>query len=181
MLVTARFTLQNFQIISKKNAYQQTFGTQSVIWITAAIKCCALSIPYKNYSLNSDKYNHNKVKHPVGGLILNIDDGVFLHLITISQIQNLMSLILNIMCDEKEVPSYYNNKTFYSHRPHWGLTWCFKRKENKQTAALLTSGDYSGIGVLSLMTTWTYVESHSLIFAGNGSLHLSKERTFLYY
>lgn len=41
-----------------------------------------LSIPYKEDSLNSDKYNHNKVRHPVGELILNTDDEAFLHLIT---------------------------------------------------------------------------------------------------
>lgn len=43
---------------------------------------CILSIPYKEYFLSSDKYNHNKLKHPLGGLILNTDDEVFLHLIT---------------------------------------------------------------------------------------------------
>lgn len=71
-----------------------------------------LILPYKEYSLNSDKYNHNKVKHALGGLILNTDDEIFLHLITISQIQEPVSLILNKMCDEKEVPSYYNNRIF---------------------------------------------------------------------
>lgn len=46
-----------------------------------------LIVPYKGYSLNSDKYNQNKAKHALGGLILNTDDEIFLHLFTISQIQ----------------------------------------------------------------------------------------------
>lgn len=51
-----------------------------------------LSIPYKvyslkkkkkkEYSLNSDEYGNNKVKQTGGGLILNNNDEVFLHLIT---------------------------------------------------------------------------------------------------
>ena len=36
----------------------------------------------KEYSLNSDEYGNNKVKQTVGGLILNNNDEVFLHLIT---------------------------------------------------------------------------------------------------
>ena len=37
---------------------------------------CVLSIPYKEYS---KFYNHNKVKYPLCGLILNIDDEYFIH------------------------------------------------------------------------------------------------------
>lgn len=48
---------------------------------------CGLSLLYKKCSLDSDKYNHNKVKHPLDGLILNTDDEIFLHLIIIYHIQ----------------------------------------------------------------------------------------------
>lgn len=42
---------------------------------------CVLSIPYKEYS---KFYNHKKVKYPLCGLVLNIDDKLLLNFITYS-------------------------------------------------------------------------------------------------
>lgn len=66
----------------------------------------------KRNPLNSDKYTHNKVKHPLAELILGTNGEVFLHLITYFSIEKLVSLILDKMYNEKELLLITGTKYF---------------------------------------------------------------------
>lgn len=113
-----------------------------------------LSIPYKEDSLNSDKYNHNKVKHPLGELILNTDDEVFLHLIIYFSNRKTLCLSLWIKCVIENNSFLLQWQSVLFSQAKLQLDLMFPKQKTKQWQHLL----YQAIIVILEFYPWNYTD-----------------------
>lgn len=131
-------------------------------------------------TLNSDKYNHNEVKHPLGRLILNTEWWAILASnYLVPQIQNISCLPfwIKYVMKKNSFLLQWRNIFFSQASPELDLMFQKQKTKQRVTTPPLTSGDCTGIGVLSLKLHKYFMKT--VFFSVNGSLDSCKARTFL--